>query len=1632
MNVMQTSPSEVHLAPTGRELVQALRGLLTQAHWHTFTVLADQASATALHRPELWDTLGATPLHPTLVGLPSPLRPQNLFRLALNRVRRATDLETYPRGSGLSGGPINVSPIADAIVALVDNRVKGDWLISQDRQGGVVILMSDRPSAVRVLEDAKRLNMMDGHFTIGEFARDGAEDRAKRSLEKSDISDMHVNYLLRNDHNLLFSRGVESSKLKDRRVHHRAQTAGDGVSKGDLPAGLLSLKPLAIKVDRHLVKGAVRLLVAALKLVIDRSPQWMLNNLVKGPMSNSCWKNVTTDEDGFISDFASCHASGIALDKLDACLFSLGLRGFTVYCTGREFMVVITSNIVSPAKARSVEFHWKIKSICCEVFGSRICFGPPIGIAMSPGPGSWKQEFVDFSVTFSGYDQFPVYRALVFLHQKTHLKLIGQIDLMSRKPEVSLNTRPPKSLDVPRDINHPRRWDVNRNRSKMPEGPLVALCGQTRVTKYGQKRPEYKHRLRRAVYGEGVTPPLDCVERFSILSGKGSLLYSSESFRGKGMIRVQGVVELARELKLACSNALAGRKFTQEIGVDKVDKSLVANFEILNLVPEHSFYANKTESDVSLSGSVKWKRVGMVSGRSVRLDTIIWPGGDLSVAAVSTRARTVFRVVTALAPPFVMESELDEDGQCLRGLPCHRVLTSDKDNLTLVFNEMKRLEEEEDDQEDESQYSEYKQFANEYTDDADRFFPFQKFKYRTNCCYGLSMDLLENIAQELEFDFRLYIVADGLFGSRTVTNKLRNKRDVDSDEVDFKWSGIMGDLVSGAAHMSFAALSVSGARSEVIDFSVPYFYSGVSFLTSPQQKSEIPLMAFLLPFSPELWIAIFTSLNITAIAVAIYEWLSPFGLNPWGRQRSKNFSMSSALWVMWGLLCGHLVAFKAPKSWPNKFLINVWGGFSLLSQKVGAPRASAAEYYVQKANQEGVMKLRNGSLDILIADTPILDYYRATDHGCKLQKIGDSINEDTYAIGMGKGFPLKDSISAVIAKYSSNGYMDILQEKWYGGLPCFKLATEIAQPRPLGVAAVTGVFILLGVGVILGLVILLVEHLFFRYTLPILRDKPKGSIWRSRNIMFFSQKLYRFINCVELVSPHHAARELVHTIRQGQITSLFQKSIKRVCMGSNLFSYTQTPDTTCDKVRLRLYDSSRAFIDHEIPGTAIYRLEFWMFVSLLILLLLYRLLKEHEQRRRRKSKAQFFEMIQEIRRQQQEEREPQLESVTEVDSEYQLSPEEKRSKLSPSIIKRTFMRTSPKSDHSRKVKSPTTYFNKQLFSPRSATKANSSTALNVRRFSTDSVFNSQTLKQDHSSVVGRRLSKDASMFLTSSPPDINSRRSSYLDIINSGNNKLSGKSPILSIENLSDCSSSKYSDLSRKLSDSESIGRKLATLPKYRETVDKHRLQPQYSLTLGKSDETLTGSQKNDQQVSAAKSFTNIADTSSQYCIESRSKALDEEIAKRNRQTIQELQGILGKNPKPPKRINDNNTKQNTNPQIRIQIEDTTKEEPRNPPFVQQEQNQTSKNKLAEQSKSLDSNHPTGRERSRSRSRLKDDGLPPAPPPPNCSPRNSNGRSPLERLSKDELVLLWRSSESELRSHLLKAIRDKEEPTDPP
>merc|ERR1712071_566804 len=73
--------------------------------------------------------------------------------------------------------------------------------------------------------------------------------------------------------------------------------------------------------------------------------------------------------------------------------------------------------------------------------------------------------------------------------------------------------------------------------------------------------------------------------------------------------------------------------------------------------------------------------------------------------------------------------------------------------------------------------------------------------------------------------------------------------------------------------------------------------------------------------------------------------------------------------------------------------------------------------------EEGVARLRDGRLDLLIGDTPILDYYRANDPGCTLRTV-DVIEEDNYAVGMSKGLRLQVSISSLISSYSTSGYLD--------------------------------------------------------------------------------------------------------------------------------------------------------------------------------------------------------------------------------------------------------------------------------------------------------------------------------------------------------------------------------------------------------------------------------------------------------------------------------------------------------------------------------------------------------------------------------------------------------------------------------
>jgi len=76
------------------------------------------------------------------------------------------------------------------------------------------------------------------------------------------------------------------------------------------------------------------------------------------------------------------------------------------------------------------------------------------------------------------------------------------------------------------------------------------------------------------------------------------------------------------------------------------------------------------------------------------------------------------------------------------------------------------------------------------------------------------------------------------------------------------------------------------------------------------RDTAAPIGAFMRPLHWSMWVGIFVTLHLTALFLTLYEWNSPFGMTPHGRNRLRVFSYSSALNLCYAILFGRTVATK--------------------------------------------------------------------------------------------------------------------------------------------------------------------------------------------------------------------------------------------------------------------------------------------------------------------------------------------------------------------------------------------------------------------------------------------------------------------------------------------------------------------------------------------------------------------------------------------------------------------------------------------------------------------------------------------------------------------------------------------------
>uniref|UniRef100_A0A672MP29 Glutamate receptor n=1 Tax=Sinocyclocheilus grahami TaxID=75366 RepID=A0A672MP29_SINGR len=460
------------------------------------------------------------------------------------------------------------------------------------------------------------------------------------------------------------------------------------------------------------------------------------------------------------------------------------------------------------------------------------------------------------------------------------------------------------------------------------------------------------------------------------------------------------------------------------------------------------------------------------------------------------------RVVTLVEHPFVFTREVDEEGQCPAGQLCLDPQTNSSEVLNQLFRELEQTN------------------SSSLPNDMRK------------CCYGYCIDLLEKLGEDMHFQFDLYIVGDGKYGAWK----------------GGRWTGLVGDLLSGRADMAVTSFSINSARSRVIDFTSPFFSTSLGILVRSKDTAA-PIGAFMWPLHWSMWVGIFVALHITALFITLYEWNSPFGMTPHGRNRIRVFSYSSALNLCYAILFGRTVASKTPKCWTGRFLMNLWAIFCLLvlssytanlaavmvgektfeevsgihdvklhhpslGFRFGTVRESSAEDYVKKSFPEMHEYMRRFNKPTTPDGVSTLKDKQQTGYDgsyylscmCKVVVLLLFVLSG-YGIGLPQNSPLTRNVSEYVSRYKSEGYMDILHDKWYKVVPCGKRVFAVTETLQMGIQHFSGLFVLLCVGVAGALLTLLGEHTFFRFILPHLRHQQRFKYW-----LHTSQKIHRALN----------------------------------------------------------------------------------------------------------------------------------------------------------------------------------------------------------------------------------------------------------------------------------------------------------------------------------------------------------------------------------------------------------------------------------------------------------------------------------------------------------------------------------------
>lgn len=310
---------------------------------------------------------------------------------------------------------------------------------------------------------------------------------------------------------------------------------------------------------------------------------------------------------------------------------------------------------------------------------------------------------------------------------------------------------------------------------------------------------------------------------------------------------------------------------------------------------------------------------------------------------------------------------------------------------------------------------------------------------------GYAAELWDQLARETKLDYEVQVVKT----AQDMIDALQNK----------------------TADVGVGAISVTAKREAIIDFSQPFYESGLQVLVSGGSGSFADNIFSLIGnlFNIEL-IGAFALLMVTMFIISHLVWRFEHPVN--GDQWPENYraGMWESFWwtistllvggadnkgpigvggrivaVVWMLLSIVLVSLLTA-SFTTTLTINtlkgdINGPSDLPGRKVATVKGSTTETWLNtKGAQvapfanvtECVLALKKGDVAAVVYDAPVLQYEAGKLNDEKLQMVGPVFDRQNYAFALQQDSPLRESLNQALLKLSEQGVGNELRKKFFG------------------------------------------------------------------------------------------------------------------------------------------------------------------------------------------------------------------------------------------------------------------------------------------------------------------------------------------------------------------------------------------------------------------------------------------------------------------------------------------------------------------------------------------------------------------------------------------------------------------------